>query len=61
MAVANIEITEYDLRKLVREYLSLKMGIKLDDSDIKIETKSKQNYKSEWESAEFRARASRIL
>lgn len=55
----NIEITltEADLKKLVVEELQRRMGeISLEPSDVKIETKSAQNFKSEWETANFRAR-----
>jgi len=55
----NIEITltEHDLKKLVMQEISRRMGeLPLEESDVKIETKSTQNYKSEWEMAAFRAR-----
>jgi hypothetical protein len=51
-----IQITEKELRALVCEMLSRELSTPLQDGDIKIEVKSKQNYKSEWESASFRAR-----
>jgi len=57
--IMNIEITltEADLKVLVRNELERRMGeITLEPSDVKIETKSTQNYKSEWETAAFRAR-----
>lgn len=55
----NIEITlnEADLRGLVIDEIQRRMGeIKLEPSDVKIETKSSQNYKAEWETAHYRAR-----
>jgi hypothetical protein len=55
----NIEITltEADLRALVVNELERRMGdIKLEASDVKIETKSSQNFKAEWETAHYRAR-----
>lgn len=54
-----IEITEKDLRAMVLERIQKDLGdagSKLDESDVTIEVKSKQNWKSEWERAEFRAR-----
>lgn len=48
-------ITEADLRKLVQKHLENVLNVQLDEKDITIEVKSKQNYKSEWEVAAFRA------
>ena len=51
-----IELSEVELRVLVKEHLANKLGdIPLEDRDISIQVKSKQNYKSEWETAAFRA------
>lgn len=51
-----IEIDEKQLRRLVLNYLSAKLGdVSLDEKKIQIMVKSKQNYKSEWEEAEFKA------
>jgi hypothetical protein len=58
----NIELNEKELRTLVREYITSLAGdlcVNLDN--IVIEVKSKQNYKSEWEKAEFRAIYSSLL
>lgn len=55
----NIEITltELDLKRLVCDELQRRMGdIQLEANDVKIETKSTQNYKADWETAAFRAR-----
>jgi hypothetical protein len=50
------EVDEKILRNLVMTYLSEQLGtIDFKEEDIKIEVKSKQNYKSEWEQAAFRA------
>jgi len=52
-----IEVTEHELRTLILNYLLNKLGdVSFEEKDIKIEVKSKQNFKSEWEPAEFRAR-----
>jgi hypothetical protein len=52
----NIELNEDDLRSLILNHLQSRLGdINIDFSKIKIEVKSKQNYKSEWEVAAFRA------
>lgn len=50
-----IEIDEITLRKLIKQYLEENIGAEIDEKDITIEVKSKQNYKSEWELAHFRA------
>ena len=55
----DITMTEDDLRKMIFNWFVLQLGQaadKLKPEQIKIETKSKQNYKSEWEVAAFRAR-----
>ena len=51
-----IQLDEKDLKQLVCDELQRKLGdITIDASKVTIEVKSKQNYKSEWESAAFRA------
>lgn len=51
-----LELSELELRKLVLEYFRSKLGdLMLDEKYMIIEVKSKQNYKSEWEKADFRA------
>lgn len=50
-----VEYTEADLKQLIRDDMERKMpNIIVGKHDIKIETKSKQNYRSEWENAAFR-------
>ena len=52
-----IEYTEVELRKLVEDDLIKTLGtLEVDFNKIQIQVKSKQNYKSEWETASFRAR-----
>lgn len=52
-----IEIDEKRLRELVLDEIHDKLGsIAFTPDDVKIEVKSKQNYRSEWEPAKFRAR-----
>lgn len=56
-----IEIDEKELRRLIINDLSERLGqISFDEEDVVIEVKSKQNYKSEWEQAKFRAVYQRI-
>lgn len=54
--IITIEISEQDLKKLILQKVIEETGsssIRLPD--IKILVKSKQNYKSEWEEANFKA------
>lgn len=60
-AKVQIEIDEATLKRLVHQYLERQVGVSLEEKDIVIETKSKQNYKSEWESAAFRARVDKYI
>lgn len=51
-----VELSEAELQVLVKKHLEEKLGdVKLDFSAVRIEVKSKQNYKSEWEIAAYRA------
>jgi len=52
----HIELTENDLKRLVLDEINKLTGdVTIECDDVKIEVKSKQNYKSEWESTAFRA------
>ncbi len=53
-----IEIEEKDVIRLLVNYFNEILGPAADvnDKNIIIETKSKQNYKAEWEQAAFRVR-----
>lgn len=52
-----IEVTQEELKQLVYDRMAQLLGeVPFDPKDVKIETKSQQNYRSEWESnAGFRA------
>lgn len=52
---ATLTISEEDIKKLIIEEFRLAITGHFDEKLVKIEVKSKQNYKSEWENAEFRA------
>ena len=56
----NVELNGDELKSLVVEYLSNLLNTTLTIDDIKIETKSTQNYKAEWETAAFRARVEKV-
>ncbi len=52
----NIEINENDLKDLIATKLENMLNIPMiDTKNIHIMVKSKQNYKSEWEIANFKA------
>lgn len=51
-----VEITKADLIQMVLERIREKTGQEnVSINNVKIETRSTQNYKSEWEFADFRA------
>ncbi len=50
-----IELTEQDLKALILDHIRERMNADFNPDHVKIEVKSKQNYKSEWETANFRA------
>lgn len=56
MATVKIEITEKELRDLIFSHLKDKFGhCNFDKNKVVIQVKSKQNYRSEWETAAFQA------
>lgn len=51
-----IEIDQDELKTLIYEKIQDSLGsIRLDPTKVIIQVKSTQNWKSEWESAEFKA------
>ena len=62
MGSISIEVNETVLKKLVYAYLADKLGnIDLKPTDVKIEVKSKQNYRAEWETASFKATVNKMI
>lgn len=56
MSRISIHYTREDLKKLILKDLQEKLpDARIELHQVKIETKSAQNYKSEWEQADFRA------
>lgn len=52
----NIELTEKELRELVLTEIDRRLGdVIVPKENVSIQVKSKQNWKSEWEEAAFRA------
>jgi actin-like ATPase involved in cell morphogenesis len=52
---AKISLTEDDIHAAIAAHISSQLGIDISTKDIKVEVKSKQNYRSEWEVAAIRA------
>lgn len=51
-----VEISDKDLKRLVVAEIRRTMGeVKVDETKVSIETRSTQNFKSTWETADFRA------
>lgn len=50
-----VEMSEKEIRNAVVEALTHNLGRGVDAKDVVILVKSKQNYKSEWEVATFKA------
>ena len=55
MNMVRIVVDNNKLRELVVNYLEGKINVDIPEGKVQIETKSKQNYKAEWENAEIRA------
>lgn len=52
----HVEIDEQELRQMIiARFRELMPDTRINEPDVQIEVKSKQNYRSEWESAAFRA------
>jgi len=51
---AKVTFTEEEMRAALIEYLKDETGMSLLEWELCIEVKSKQNWKSEWEPAQFR-------
>jgi len=50
-----IELSRADIKRLVKAEIDRLTNMNIPEEQIKIEVKSSQNYKSEWEFAHFRA------
>lgn len=52
--IVKISMIEEEIRHAIVEYIAANFGVTVLATDIHIEVKSKQNYKSEWEQAAIR-------
>ena len=59
--IITIEINEKTLILLLKKYLEEQTGQPVDMQKLKIEVKSTQNYKAEWEVAKIRGKYFNIL
>lgn len=50
-----IKLSAKEIREAIHSWIQREIGIAIYPDDIRIQVKSKQNYKSEWEEAAFRA------
>lgn len=51
-----VQVGNTELRQMLVQRIQELMQVNVDPASIKIEVKSKQNYRAEWEDAEVRAR-----
>jgi hypothetical protein len=51
---AKVSITEAEILQAIKAYIESQTGISVPANEIRIEVKSAQNYKSEWEKAHIR-------
>ncbi len=51
----DVEYTQEDIKKLILADLRDKFDGEINEHLLTIQVKSKQNYKSEWETADFKA------
>jgi hypothetical protein len=61
VAVLKVELDEQTLRKLVCDYLSNLLNVTIVADDVKIQVKTTQNYRAEWENGAFRATVNKTL
>jgi hypothetical protein len=54
-----IDLTKDELHAALVKYIEAELGVSINDYELRIEVKSKQNYKSEWEEADYRATVTR--
>lgn len=51
---AKVELSEPEIRAAIASYVADRTGVTIQEGEIVIEVKSKQNYRSEWEKAAIR-------
>lgn len=53
-----VELDENEIRKILTDHINNKFGTTFEPHLLPIEVKSKQNYRSEWETANIRVQFS---
>lgn len=51
-----VELSEAEIRGILAEFINTNFNVEVKGADLPIESKSKQNYKSEWETAAIRVK-----
>ena len=52
-----VSITGLEMKKILLDHVQRKLGdVSITERDIEIEVKATQNYRSEWETGDFRAK-----
>lgn len=51
---AHLELTKEEILQALAEYVERTTGVSIVAFNLTVETKSKQNYRSEWEQVEIR-------
>lgn len=61
--IINIDLHTDDVKKIISEHIQKLVGedLHIEANNVKIEVKSKQNWKAEWEQAEFRVQYKSML
>lgn len=55
--MVNVTMVEVEIRQAISEYIANRYGVSLDPKQLNILVKSKQNFKSEWETADIKVDA----
>lgn len=54
----DIELSAQEIREAICDYISARSGVRIKPADVNVLVKSNRNYRSEWETAEFKAKFS---
>lgn len=50
----SVSLDEKEIRRAIADYVEKQTRVSIQPGDVKVEVKSKQNYRSEWEVAAIR-------